>query len=271
MCSHPSKIENIEQLCESNVNHPCYNIRKMTNRSGRSEKRKTTNITIPSGIEETSKLHTHMESPPSLPVIDDYNIKSSNSKLESKKEQTANDSNVESSDVFRKRGTQNNIAVSLVVFSDQMINKRRLTIAIISCICGIYAIYIALSRNSSVYGYESRHQSAYTIKNILLLYGMVQLLLSTIFFCIYTITKINENKWCCQIFRFIGCIIYLLIALFVLLIGIIGFYWVLKLYGHVEYEDRQSVDYVDIMLYNSSMFIFSFNLCFALLKCCWWN
>lgn len=51
------------------------------------------------------------------------------------------------------------------------VNKRQLAIAIISCICGTYAICIAFSRNSSIYGYESRHQSAYTIKNILLLYG----------------------------------------------------------------------------------------------------
>uniref|UniRef100_A0A0R3RGR5 DUF1084 domain-containing protein n=1 Tax=Elaeophora elaphi TaxID=1147741 RepID=A0A0R3RGR5_9BILA len=138
--------------------------------------------------------------------------------------------------------------------------------------CGMYAVYVALSHNSSVYGYESRHQSAHAMKKVLLIYGLVQLLLSTIFFCIYvTTTKIGEGKWCCQIARFIGCIIYVLVAFSVLFIGLIGLYWVVKLYGHVEYEDRQSADYVDNVLYKSSIFIFSFHICFVLLKCCWWN
>ncbi|EFO25529.1 hypothetical protein LOAG_02953, partial [Loa loa] len=49
------------------------------------------------------------------------------------------------------------------------------------------------------------------------------------------------------------------------------FYWVIKLHGHVEYEDRQSADYVDMALYKSSLFIFSFHICFVLMKCCCWN
>ncbi|KAL4002615.1 putative integral membrane protein [Acanthocheilonema viteae] len=273
MYSHISKIENTEQLNASNVSHPCYNNRKMIYLNGGGEKRKTTNITMPTGIEETLTLHTPEEPPPPRLVVGEYDMEFqnlSNFKLESNKRYIA-DGNGQSSEPFRKRGTRNSIAISLVIFFHQMVNKRQLMIAVISCICGMYAIYIALSRDSPAYGYESRHQNAYAIKNVLLLYGLVQLFLSIIFFCIYATTKANKNRWCYQIIRFIGCIIYLLVALFVLFIGFVGFYWVIKLYGHVEYEDRQSIDYIDMMLYNSSLFTFSFHICFVLLKCCWWN
>lgn len=55
-----------------------------------------------------------------------------------------------------------------------------------------------------------------------LILGLVQLLLSVIFFCTYVATKIDGSKWRCQIIRFIGCAIYFLVAFFVLLIGLIG-------------------------------------------------
>ncbi|OZC09563.1 hypothetical protein X798_03521 [Onchocerca flexuosa] len=102
--------------------------------------------------------------------------------------------------------------------------------------------------------------------------GFVQLLLSTIFFSIYAAAaKIGEGKWCCNVLHFVGCVVYLLVTFILLLIGIIGFYWVVKLYGYVEYEDRQSANYVDMELYKSSLFIFSFQICIALLKCYCWN
>lgn len=52
MYSNISKIENTEQLNASKDNHPSYNNRKMMHHSVGGEKRKTTNITVPSGIEE---------------------------------------------------------------------------------------------------------------------------------------------------------------------------------------------------------------------------
>ncbi|VDK87532.1 unnamed protein product [Litomosoides sigmodontis] len=267
MCSYISKIENTEGLNTSKTNNQydsCDDDEKWKWKRGA--------IAKSSGIEEASTLHTHERFPPLLSITNEYAMEFhnlANSKSETKRRRESDDHS--SSDVFRKRGATNSITISLVVFFDQMINKRQLTIAIISCICSIYALYIALSRNLSVYGYESRHQSAHTIKNVLLLYGLAQLLLSVIFFCTYAATKIDRSKWRCQIIRFIGCATYLLVAFFVLLVGLVGFYWVVKLYGHVEYEDRQSVDYVDMVLYNSSFFTFSFHICFALLKCCWWN
>lgn len=50
----------------------------------------------------------------------------------------------------------------------------------------------------------------------------MQLLLSVIFFFTYATTKMDEGKWYCQIIRFVGCIIYILFAAFVLLVGLIG-------------------------------------------------
>ncbi|VIO92173.1 Uncharacterized protein BM_BM13086 [Brugia malayi] len=262
MYSHVSKNDNTEQLNASKIN-PCYNNWRMLNNCGEDEKRKTK--LTPQRYEEFPLSHS---------AINEYDLEFhslSNSKLESTNRHTVNSNNQPSSETFRKRGTRNSIAIYLVVFFNQMINKKQLAIAIISYACGVYALYVAFSRNSSVYGYESRHQSAYTIKTVLLLYGLVQVLLNLIFFFTYaTTTKIGERKWCCQIIRFIGCIIYLLVSLFVLLIGLVGFYWVVNLYGRVEYEDRQSADYVDTVLYKSSLFTFCFHLCFVLLKCCWW-
>ncbi|KAM3723179.1 Neuropeptide Y receptor type [Dirofilaria immitis] len=272
MYSHISKAKNAEQLNAAEVNHLCYDNRKLMGCTDGNKNLGRAIITIPPEIEEIITLHRDDESPLSLSVTDgEYDLEchpSTNLKLNRKHN---GDSNNQSPEIFRKIEMENRIAIYLVVFFDRMLNKKQLVIAAISCICGIYATYVAFSRNLSIYGYESRHQSAYTIKTVLFIYGLVQLLLSVIFFFTYSTTKIGHDKWCCYIIRFVGCIVYLLIALIVLLVGIIGFYWVVKLYGHVEYEDRQSADYVDTVLYRSSLFAFTFHICFMLLKCCWWN
>lgn len=51
------------------------------------------------------------------------------------------------------------------------VNRKQLLITFISFLFGIYAIYIGLIRDTSVYGYESRHQSAHSVRNVLLAYG----------------------------------------------------------------------------------------------------
>lgn len=67
-------------------------------------------------------FHIHEESPLSLSVIGEYDMEfpnSSNLKLESKKRYASN-SNDQTSETFRKAETRNSIAVSLVVFFNQM-------------------------------------------------------------------------------------------------------------------------------------------------------
>lgn len=68
-------------------------------------------------------LNTQKEFPPLLTVISKNDMgfrKSSNSELESMKKHIVDDSNDQSLKRLRKRGTENNIAISLTVFFDQM-------------------------------------------------------------------------------------------------------------------------------------------------------
>ncbi|MCP9258135.1 hypothetical protein DINM_002653 [Dirofilaria immitis] len=233
MYSHISKAKNAEQLNAAEVNHLCYDNRKLM---GCTDGNKNLGEQLLQYHQKLKRsfaiitLHRDDESPLSLSVTDgEYDLEchpSTNLKLNRKHN---GDSNNQSPEIFRKIEMENRIAIYLVVFFDRM--------------C----------------------EFSYVLQRI----GTTPTKCNFLF--TYSTTKIGHDKWCCYIIRFVGCIVYLLIALIVLLVGIIGFYWVVKLYGHVEYEDRQSADYVDTVLYRSSLFAFTFHICFMLLKCCWWN
>ncbi|VDM97520.1 unnamed protein product [Thelazia callipaeda] len=294
MYPYLSKNENAREMININKleSLPPTNERK-NRRSRRDENRKRG---------AASKADQKNQSSQSLAEDDDVERNSVTSKSDRKRHLSESNLTVsaqKSNEQFKKAETE-------AILANISVDKKQFFLTIIGCICAVFGMYSGYIRGdtASVYGYESRHKNAFTLMSTLILYGLVQIVLSLIFFFTYAATtSVGECRWGWRIVGILaGCITYFMATFVVAAIGFTGkhlqfkhkqlnfgreykiiqhfsisiststsgFYQTIKLYTTVDYEDQQSVYYVDKMLYRSALFIFTFHLCFVFLKCLWW-
>uniref|UniRef100_A0A0N4Z1Z0 Transmembrane protein n=1 Tax=Parastrongyloides trichosuri TaxID=131310 RepID=A0A0N4Z1Z0_PARTI len=161
------------------------------------------------------------------------------------------------------------IVNELLNLIDRLINSRRLYLTFLDLIISIYAIIssIIFMNNTPLLKEEIHYM--YTL---LLIYGWGKFLVSLTYIFSYLQTKTRLTSSIGGGFQIIVGVLtiffYILITLFTLIVGVIGFYKCLFLNNLIEYKDTNDQYYTTPLAYRTTLSIFTLQICSVVVKCC---
>uniref|UniRef100_A0A0N5BPL8 Ion_trans domain-containing protein n=1 Tax=Strongyloides papillosus TaxID=174720 RepID=A0A0N5BPL8_STREA len=161
------------------------------------------------------------------------------------------------------------IVNELLNLIDRLINSRRLYLTFLDLFISLYAIVSSIIFMNSTPLIKEEIHYMYTL---LLVYGWGKFLVSLTYIFSYLQTKTRITSSIGGGFQIIVGVLtiffYIIITLFTLIVGVIGFYKCLFLNNLIEYKDENDQYYTTPNAYRTTLCIFTLQICSVVVKCC---
>uniref|UniRef100_A0A0K0EKZ6 Ion_trans domain-containing protein n=1 Tax=Strongyloides stercoralis TaxID=6248 RepID=A0A0K0EKZ6_STRER len=179
------------------------------------------------------------------------------------------DPNRKSSFSEKQEMRKEEIVHELLNLIDRLINSRRLYFTFLDLFISIYAIVSSLIFMNATPIIKEEIHYMYTL---LLIYGWGKFLVSLTYIFSYLQTKTRITSSIGGGFQIIVGVLtiffYILITLFTLIIGVIGFYKCLFLNNLIDYKNENDQYHTTPIAYRTTLCIFTLQICSIVVKCC---